>query len=559
MRTNSQKTPARLIASWTGLLLIVAGLMIPLRAKAAVGTWTPLANNAPGGVQLMMLLTDGRVFCHDGATTADWFILTPNSSGSYINGTWSTAATANYTRRFCSSQVLRDGRVFVAGGEYGTGSNKAEIYNPSTDAWTILPSAGQPDFVDSCSMLLPDGHVLVSPVRASSTFGTVIYNPTANTWSNGPASFRNQNEATWIKLPDDSILTVDTSSTQTERYIPSLNRWINDATVPVALYGAGSETGAALLLPDGRAWFIGGNGNTAFYTPSGTTNNGSWTIGPDLPNSQAQPDAPAAMMVNGKVLLTCSPIGNAGNVFPTPTSYYEYDPVANTYTRIDSPFGNLTENRKCYTTSMLCLPDGNILYSDESSQLHVYNPSGANIAAGRPTISSVGWHGNGNLKLRGTQLNGISAGASYGDDEQMDSNYPIVRFSFGGSVYYGKTFNWDKTGVDTGGATYTDFSLPSTVRNAPNTAFTMVTVANGNPSTGVTFYGPVWVDFDYGGFPLPEIGTESFPWNTLVEGVSSVTSGGTIAIKPGTKKEAMTINKAMTIISVGGSAILGKN
>lgn len=558
MRTKSPKSPVEFIARWTGLMLMVAALLISFQAKA-VGTWTALANNAPDGVQLMLLLTDGTVMCHDGNTTNAWFKLTPNSSGSYVNGTWSTLTPMNDTRRFCSSQVLRDGRVFVAGGEYGTGPTTAEVYNPVTDTWTLTPSAGQPDFSDSSSVLLPDGKVLVYPVSGSVTRGTVIYNPVANSWTTGGAALRSQNEASWVKLPDDSIITVDKNTTQSERYIPSLNQWINDANVPVTLYGAGAEIGAALLLPDGRAFFIGASGNTAFYTPTGTTNNGTWATGPDLPNSQGQPDAPAAMMVNGKVLLTCSPIGVATNVFPTPTSFYEYDPVANAYTRINGPLGGLTQNIKCYQSSMLCLPNGNILFSDESSQLHVYNPSGSAIAAGKPTISSVGWHSNGNLKLRGTKLNGISQGATYGDDEQMDSNYPIIRFTSGGSVYYAKTFNWSSTGVDTGSAIVTtDFSLPSVVNNSPNTAFSLVAVANGNPSTGITFYGPVWVDFTYSGFPF-ELGWNVYPWNTLAEGVSAVTTGGTIALKPGSKKEIMTISKAMTIISVGGSATLGKN
>ncbi len=558
MRTNSQTTPVQSIVRWAGLMLMLAGLLIPLRAKAAAGTWTALANNAPGGVQLMILLLDGTVLCHNGGGDA-WYKLTPDSSGSYINGTWTTKASMNDTRRYMSTQVLKDGRVFVAGGEYGTGGPTAEVYNPIANTWTLTPAAGQPDFVDSCSMLLPNGHVLISPVNASFTRGTVIYNPTANSWSNGPASLRSQNEATWVKLPDDSILTVDKASTQTERYIPALNQWINDASAPVVLYGAGAEIGAGLLLPDGRAWFIGASGNTAFYTPSGSTNIGSWTIGPDLPNSQGQPDAPAAIMPTGNVLLTCSPIGVATNVFPTPTSYYEFDPVANTYTRLNAPGGGLTKNIECYRTTLLQLPDGNVLYSDWNTQLYVYNPSGSAISAGRPTISSVGWHGDGTLKLKGTLLNGISQGASYGDDLQMDSNYPIIRFSSGGSVYYARTDNRSSTGVATGSEIlYTDFTLPSTVNNSPNTAFSLVTVANGNPSTGITFYGPVWVDFNYSGFPV-EVGTQTFPWNTLAEGVSDVVSGGTIAIKPGSKKEIMTINKAMTIISVGGSAVLGKN
>src|SRR5204862_3171162 len=108
-----------------------------------------------------------------------------------------------------------------------------------------------------------------------------------------------QREASWVKLPDDSILTVGRNSTTAERYIPSLNRWIRDANVPVALYGNGSEIGAAVLLMDGRAFFLGGNGNTAFYTPSGTTNNGTWVAGPDIPNTLGCPDAPLAVLVNG--------------------------------------------------------------------------------------------------------------------------------------------------------------------------------------------------------------------------------------------------------------------
>ena len=85
----------------------------------------------------------------------------------------------------------------------------------------------------------------------------------------------------------------------------------------------------------------------------------------------------------------------------------------------------------------------------------------------------------------------------------------------------------------------------------------MSVVANGVPSTGVTFYSPVWVDFNYSGVPF-ELGWYPYPWNTLAEGISAVTTGGTIAIKASSRYETITISKAMTIISVGGSAIIGQ-
>jgi hypothetical protein len=63
------------------------------------------------------------------------------------------------------------------------------------------------------------------------------------------------------------------------------------------------------------------------------------------------------------------------------------------------------------------------------------------------------------------RLNGMDAGAAYGDDAEMDENYPIVRLTNGaGIVYYATTSNWSNLGVATGNAVETvTFTLPSTV------------------------------------------------------------------------------------------------
>ena len=47
-----------------------------------------------------------------------------------------------------------------------------------------------------------------------------------------------------------------------------------------------------------------------------------------------QPDAPVAMMVNGKVLLSVSPKPTSSNHFPTPTTFYEFDPATNVFTSL---------------------------------------------------------------------------------------------------------------------------------------------------------------------------------------------------------------------------------
>ena len=472
------------LGAWGMAYLLLAGTMSSLRA----GTWTPLAHAAPGDVHLMLLLPDGTVMAADGDVS--WFRLTPDRRGSYVNGTWTTLASMHDSRLYFSSQVLPDGRVFVAGGEYGTGNGSAEVYDPATDTWTYAPVSGQ-GFSDSISELLPNGDVLIAPVSPSRPGLTVIYDSIANAWRAGPTLYRGsyQDEASWVKLPDDSILTIDPFGTNSERYIPALNRWINDANVPVKLYDpVGSEIGPGLLLADGRAFFFGSTGHTAYYTPSGTTNAGVWTAGPDIPGGQGTPDAPAASLINGKILVAVSPVPSTGNSFPTPTKLYEFDPVAKIFTPASTLNGpNL--NGESQARTFLDLPDGSVLYSGQDSKLFVYRPTGSPLPAARPNISSITQNPDGSFHLTGTLLNGLWDGAAYGDDFQMNSNYPLVRLTDGvGNVHYARTYNWSSTGVHTGDQVLsTEFSLPPGLPAGP---VSLVAVANGIASTAVPFAVP---------------------------------------------------------------------
>lgn len=127
---------------------------------------------------------------------------------------------------------------------------------------------------------------------------------------------------------------------------------------------------------------------------------------------------------------------------------------------------------------MLDLPDGNVLYSHFGADVYVYTPVGAPLAAGKPIVTSVSPNGDGSFHVVGFGLNGISEGASYGDDFQMNSNYPLVRLSDGaGNVYYAKTYNWSSTGVMTGNLVVTtEYRLPV---GLPAGQYSLVVVANG--------------------------------------------------------------------------------
>ena len=94
---------------------------------ASSQSWTPLTNQPPAAVGPMLQLRDGRILVNEsqGPDTGVWFILTPDSTGSYINGTWSTTGhlQAGYAPIYFGSQVLLDGRhVVIEGGEYNNGS-----------------------------------------------------------------------------------------------------------------------------------------------------------------------------------------------------------------------------------------------------------------------------------------------------------------------------------------------------------------------------------------------------------------------------------------------------
>jgi hypothetical protein len=81
--------------------------------------WTPLTNQPNFlvyGASTPMLLTDGTVLVQDTCAT-DWWRLTPDQYGSYVNGTWTQVASlpTNYAPFSNSSAVLPDGRLIIEG------------------------------------------------------------------------------------------------------------------------------------------------------------------------------------------------------------------------------------------------------------------------------------------------------------------------------------------------------------------------------------------------------------------------------------------------------------
>ena len=447
----------------------------------------------------MLLLSDGTVMAQDGSLSDQnnpdstrWYQLTPGPGGSYRAGTWKNLASMASPRLYFASDVLPNGDVFVAGGEYdqnGNDSATAELYDPTTNTWAPVAPFPPGIIGDAPSEVLPDGQVLVGDINSAQTY---TYNTNTSQWCdagslpNGDSS----SEETWVKLPDGSILsysitaTINTGVSQAERYVPAR---------PVGAHRHRSRraqlrrqrrqlrTRAGVLAPQRRVFFLGGNSNTAEYDPATDT----WAAGPSILHHLAAADAPGAMLPNGKVLFTASKLGEL-----PPTKLFDFDPVTNRITPVPTPPGLSSDfkTNAAYDLEMLDLPSGQVLLDNGSNQVWVFTPHGAPKASWRPTIESIKNEHNGTFRLTGLQLNGISEGAVYGDDSQMATNYPIVRLADPktGAVRYARTFDWSSTRVATGSAPETtEFTPPPGLHRG---TYLLSVSANGISSRPVCFH-----------------------------------------------------------------------
>jgi hypothetical protein len=411
--------------------------------------------------------------------------LIPDNYGDYVNGTWAGLAKGPNAPLYYASAVLKDGRVFVAGGEYNAGAHvdllAAEIYDPIANTWkTIATPPGWTNIGDASCCVLPDGRVLIGSITDSRT---AIYDPSTNSWQ--PSASKNNpttNEETWTLLPDQTVLTADCfGSPQTEKYVIAADKWVLCGPTPSDLVKEDThEIGPALLLPDGRTFAIGASGHTALYTMPGVANEpGSWAAGPDFPKISTVPlgaeDAPACLMPNGRALCVAGPINGA---YLPPSYFFEFDPLSGNLTTAPSP-GN--SNLEPYVGRMLLLPTGQVLFANGTHDLEAYKPDGEPEHPLRPQITDCPHHLRRGISysLKGRQLNGISQAVSYGDDATMTTNYPLLRINnvATGEVHFCRTSNHSTMGVATGNVIHsTRFQVPVGI---PVGSYRLSVVANG--------------------------------------------------------------------------------
>jgi hypothetical protein len=411
--------PKRMFVAVVMILLAVCGVSL-------AQTLQNLVNQPPDGAIVGFLLTDGTVM-YQGNAQSDWWRLTPDKSGSYINGTWKQLASlpAGYVPLYFAAAVLADGRLIIEGGEYNSlnfaFTNQGAVYDPAKEGWTLMP--------------------------------------------------------------DGSVLTFDvTKAPHSERYDASQQKWISAGSTIVDLhspttiqgcipYGKNGcyyppgEVGPGMLQPDGTMFATGsgsngggGPGHTSVYHPS----TGKWIVGPDFPNGDNAGDSYAVLLPNGHPLV----VGVSG-------SSYEFDGK----NLKSGPFLG-------YFSHLMVLPTGEVIVGGSE----VYTATGKPNPTWAPSVTQYPHtvaRGS-TYKVSGKQFNGLSQAQAFGDELTSVTNYPLVRITntASGHVFYAKTHDHSSMGVATGSAIVsTKFDVPSGMETG---ASTLEVVANGIPSKGVS-------------------------------------------------------------------------
>jgi hypothetical protein len=446
-------------------------------------SWQSLTNTAPFNASTELLLTDGTVMVQVYGK-GQWWKLTPDQDGSYLNGTWSQIATmqSSYGPLYYGSAVLADGKVIVEGGEYNflntSETNMGSFYDPVANTWTpVNPPTGWSSIGDGQSVVLSNGTYMQANAL---TTQEALFNESSMTWtSTGTGKADINSEEGWTLLPGIMVLTVDANNTSkptnSERYNPKTGSWQTAGSTVVQLADPGShELGPAVLRPDGTVLATGATPHNAIFTLSTHT----WAAGPDFKNGLDIADGPACLVPSGNVLVATSP-----GIFQAGTKFFEWDG-----TQFNSEPGTKNASQKSsYENRLILLPTGQVMNTDATNDVEIYTPVGNPDPAWAPTIHtfpSTVTHGM-SYTINGTQFNGLSQACAYGDDDQQATNYPLVRITNNatGHVFYARTHNHSTMAVATGPKKVsTHFDVPTNIETGPSE---LVMVANGIASTPV--------------------------------------------------------------------------
>ena len=271
-----------------GRVVIIGGQEKPSKALNTVEIYDPTSNTWSAGASsskkrgdghTATVMSDGKILVVGDDEYSSAEIYDPSSNE------WSDGGTLNYPRVSASSTLLGDGRVLVAGGSDRSSLGRklldsAEIYDPSTNEWTVTDSMEQVH-AGHGSAILNDGKVLVI-----GNFLNEVFDPSTDTWSPATKTLRERLRGFTTTVWNDGTVFITGGEFQqgtawygptsnpiahVETYDPSTGVWTANTPLTVS-----KQFHSGVKLDDNTFLIIGGadmesyDRGTNLWTPSGS-------------------------------------------------------------------------------------------------------------------------------------------------------------------------------------------------------------------------------------------------------------------------------------------------
>jgi Domain of unknown function (DUF1929)/Kelch motif/Galactose oxidase, central domain len=333
---------------------------------AATGSWTAPFNLTLVPIHAVMLHT-GKVllFSWPNETVGSDAVLWDPVSGKIIN------IALTYQRDiFCGgTSVLKDGRVFIAGGHIYQGALQptqgvvnTTIFDPASNSWTEGPAMSQARWYPTAT-LLGDGTVIIcgGTINTGASAITVDhYNPVSNSITRLPSTasrsmltyprmkLTTSGLLAWTNLPTTCYLNPATAKWTTGPELNSGSRSITDTSVLLP--------GLTTIMETGGTTASGVTGTAELLNLSARVPAWKYTASMHFPRLWAN----TVLLADGTLLVVG---GGTTSYYGGPIRTAEiYNPATGTWTEMAAQ----TAPRMYHSTALL-LPDGRVLSAGQSS------------------------------------------------------------------------------------------------------------------------------------------------------------------------------------------------
>lgn len=312
------------------LCAVQSGVAGPARFVRAGHIVTPRLD------QQAVLLPDGRVLLAGGQdrniqATGNAELFDPATKS------WSPAANMGSPRRSFTATLLSSGMVLVAGGgEYPPFNSTAQLYDPTTDTWTITGNPNVTKRAGATATLLPNGKVLLAGgTDATKDLGSAeVYDPATGTWSPTGNLIEARAFHTATLLTNGDVLVVAglthllLATTSAEVYHTATGQWsaVGSLTDPRFLHSATQLTDGRVLVAGGA--YLDAQFQTVILASAEVfdPDTGNWSATGSL--AEARVLHTTTLLPAGKVLAA----GGAGSDQTSLASAELYNPTTGTWT-----------------------------------------------------------------------------------------------------------------------------------------------------------------------------------------------------------------------------------